>query len=409
MASLRDDEELPGHGGAPLPIGRSYRCTFGPGLMGGHEARKKSTARHEIISGRAGPARCIGPCLGRRRGPWAGTSPARLSRPEMARLLARKGLKCVLGSCSLQASRGLKLGHAAHFQIPAYRPKVMLPVGVGVAKCQLPNAKKLKPYVPTPVTGRQPPSFPSRVTSQLPSPSRLPSPRRPARLQRDRRVRQCASGRARPATADRSRDLPCASATTAASAPCVPAAYASATKAAPAPTSSSTPANVYFRAKCVFQAIFVFRAARLKHGTFSEIRAGPWAEGSARGPARHDPNLILGRAGPKLNVPGLFGLGPDRAGRPECTPIGAVQVPPNPDHRAQNLRLDQNEQTDTLEPHLIRSLDDLRTPFPLAKVLCSTNLVRPSPDQRSESRLLPSSVHRDSELEHRRNPDEAHG
>jgi hypothetical protein len=34
-----------------------YRCTFGPGLMGGHEARKKkpgpSTTRHEIISVRA--------------------------------------------------------------------------------------------------------------------------------------------------------------------------------------------------------------------------------------------------------------------------------------------------------------------------------------------------------------------
>jgi hypothetical protein len=60
-----------------------YRCTFGPGLMGGHEARKKkpgpNPARHEIISGRAGPARCIGPCLGRPQGPRAGTSPARLS------------------------------------------------------------------------------------------------------------------------------------------------------------------------------------------------------------------------------------------------------------------------------------------------------------------------------------------
>jgi hypothetical protein len=78
--------------------------------------------------------------------------------------------------------------------------------------------------------------------------------------------------------------------------------------------------------KCVFRAFFIsglflFRAARLKHGTFSEIWAGPWAEGSARGPARHGPNLILGRAGPKLNVLGLFGLGPGRAGRPECTPI----------------------------------------------------------------------------------------
>jgi hypothetical protein len=78
--------------------------------------------------------------------------------------------------------------------------------------------------------------------------------------------------------------------------------------------------------KCVFRAFFIssrflFRAARLKHDTFSEIWAGPWAEGSARGLARHVPNLILGRAGPKLNVLGLFGLGPGRAGRPECTPI----------------------------------------------------------------------------------------
>jgi hypothetical protein len=78
--------------------------------------------------------------------------------------------------------------------------------------------------------------------------------------------------------------------------------------------------------KCVFRAFFIsglflIRAARLKHGTFSEIWAGPWAEGWAGGPARHGPNLILGRAGPKLNVLGLFGLGPGRAGRPECTPI----------------------------------------------------------------------------------------
>jgi hypothetical protein len=40
-----------------------------------------------------------------------------------------------------------------------------------------------------------------------------------------------------------------------------------------------------------------------------------------RAVGRHGPNLILGRAGPKLNVLGLFGLGPGRAGRPECTPI----------------------------------------------------------------------------------------
>jgi hypothetical protein len=76
-----------------------------------------------------------------------------------------------------------------------------------------------------------------------------------------------------------------------------------------------------FWAQMCISGHFLFRAARLKHGTFSEIWAGPWAEGSARGPARHDPNLILGRAGPKLNVPGLFGLGPGRVGRPECTPI----------------------------------------------------------------------------------------
>jgi hypothetical protein len=69
---------------------------------------------------------------------------------------------------------------------------------------------------------------------------------------------------------------------------------------------------------------FLFRAARLKHGTFSEIWAGPWAEGSARGPARHGLKLILGWAGPKLNVPGLFGLGPGWTGRPECTTIAAA-------------------------------------------------------------------------------------
>jgi hypothetical protein len=84
---------------------------------------------------------------------------------------------------------------------------------------------------------------------------------------------------------------------------------------------------LYIGHKCVFRAqmcisgLYYFWAARLKHGTFSEIRAGLWAEGSARGPARHDPNLILGRAGPKLNVSSFFGLGPGWARRPECTPI----------------------------------------------------------------------------------------
>jgi hypothetical protein len=58
-----------------------------------------STTRHEINSGWAGPTRCIGPCLGRRRGPRAGTSPARLIRPELARLLARKGPKFIAAHC----------------------------------------------------------------------------------------------------------------------------------------------------------------------------------------------------------------------------------------------------------------------------------------------------------------------
>jgi hypothetical protein len=75
------------------------------------------------------------------------------------------------------------------------------------------------------------------------------------------------------------------------------------------------------RSHFCISGLYYFRAARLKHSKFSEIRVRPWAEGSARGPARHGPNLILGRAGPKLNVSGLFGLGPGRAGRPECTPI----------------------------------------------------------------------------------------
>jgi hypothetical protein len=69
-----------------------------------------STARHEIISGQAGPARCIGPCLGRRRGPRAGTSPARLSRPELARLLARKGPKFIAAPAHSCVSTGLKRG-----------------------------------------------------------------------------------------------------------------------------------------------------------------------------------------------------------------------------------------------------------------------------------------------------------
>jgi hypothetical protein len=55
---------------------------------------------------------------------------------------------------------------------------------------------------------------------------------------------------------------------------------------------------VYFGPKCAF------RAAHLKHDTFSEIWAGPWAEG----PARYGPKLILGRSG-------LFGFGPCRAAR----------------------------------------------------------------------------------------------
>jgi hypothetical protein len=61
--------------------------------------------------------------------------------------------------------------------------------------------------------------------------------------------------------------------------------------------------------------LYYFRAARLKPDTFSWIRVGPWAEGLAHGPARHGPNLILGRAGPKLNVLGLFGLGSGLAAR----------------------------------------------------------------------------------------------
>jgi hypothetical protein len=76
--------------------------------------------------------------------------------------------------------------------------------------------------------------------------------------------------------------------------------------------------RVYFGPFCI-SGLYNFQAARLKPGTFSSIRAGPWAEGSTRGSARHGPKLIMGRAGPKLNVSGLFGLGPGRAGRPECT------------------------------------------------------------------------------------------
>jgi hypothetical protein len=74
--------------------------------------------------------------------------------------------------------------------------------------------------------------------------------------------------------------------------------------------------------------LYYFRVARLKLGTFSSIRVGPWAEGSARGPARPGPKLILGRADPKLNVSGLFGPGPGRAGRPECTPIPVPTTSP---------------------------------------------------------------------------------
>jgi hypothetical protein len=42
---------------------------------------------------------------------------------------------------------------------------------------------------------------------------------------------------------------------------------------------------------------------------------------SGRGPARHDPKFK--QVGPTRNSnnTGLFGLGPDRAGRSECTPI----------------------------------------------------------------------------------------
>jgi hypothetical protein len=77
--------------------------------------------------------------------------------------------------------------------------------------------------------------------------------------------------------------------------------------------------NFIFRAQicisghfCIL-GLYYFRAARLKADTFSSIRAEPWVEGSARGPALYGPNLILGQADTKLNVPGLFGLGPGRA------------------------------------------------------------------------------------------------
>jgi hypothetical protein len=59
---------------------------------------------------------------------------------------------------------------------------------------------------------------------------------------------------------------------------------------------------------------------------FKQLRAGPWAEGEAHGPARHDPKFKRAGSTRNSNNTGLFGLGPGRAGRPECTPISVFRV-----------------------------------------------------------------------------------
>jgi hypothetical protein len=42
---------------------------------------------------------------------------------------------------------------------------------------------------------------------------------------------------------------------------------------------------------------------------------------SGRGPTQHDPKFKRVGPGRNSNNTGIFGLGPDRVGRPECTPI----------------------------------------------------------------------------------------
>jgi hypothetical protein len=72
--------------------------------------------------------------------------------------------------------------------------------------------------------------------------------------------------------------------------------------------------NVYFGPFFISDR-FLFRAARLKHDTFSEIWAGPWAEGSARGLARPEFNTGPGRPEIKRAGPFRAWAGPGRAAR----------------------------------------------------------------------------------------------
>jgi hypothetical protein len=179
--------------------------------------------------------------LGRRRGPRAGTSPTRLSKPELARLLARKDPKFIAAPApsALLCVHGPK---ARPINLKPYvRPDVpTLPTQPPFFSCgRVPIRRSPDPdwrlaETPTPIRASG-----IRPLCQLPSchRRRRPEPRFP--LRRHRSARPPLRERERRG-ADRSRGFPCAAArarpprrlcalrpptgAAAASAPCVPAA-----------------------------------------------------------------------------------------------------------------------------------------------------------------------------------------
>jgi hypothetical protein len=326
-----------------------YRCTFGPGLMGWHEARKKSTAqaRHVTKLFRAGPAR-PGPMhravLGQTLRPTGGHEPDPFKQTRNGPLTGTKRPEMAASTASAAAGR-----------------QRTCPRRMGLRRGPFPrNPKMSSPLAPVPC-GRVPSPSSHRLSlpggQEAPSSSATgaaPARLRPCVLARARRspeppLRPCSAesplldrAASAPLLGERDWSRPCSAARlhpyTACALPACPHELQRETaRVRDAPCAACV---LRLRPSCcllVYQmcissqicisGLYYFRTARLKPNTFSYIRGGPWAKGSARGPARHDPNLILGRAGPKLNVPGLFGLGPGRTGRPECTPIAPSPSP----------------------------------------------------------------------------------
>jgi hypothetical protein len=118
---------------------------------------------------------------------------------------------------------------------------------------------------------------------------------RPSQLQRERRGRPAAE-----------RELPCGGAALRPARRSDERPYG----CGPAPARASLRSSVSGSVLPAFRAVFLFRAARLKHGTFSEIWAGPWA-GTAR------PEINIGPGRPEIKRAGPFRAwaGPGQAAR----------------------------------------------------------------------------------------------